>query len=66
MFKEGTEAQTGAACDALVAAFISVNLDAVKEEWTGDWEHFGGFLNGPNPPSPTEAPIRIIIGTKPQ
>jgi hypothetical protein len=66
LFKEGTEGQIGAACDALVAAFISVNLDAVKQQWPGDWDHFGGMLNGPNPPAPTAAPIRIVIGTKPQ
>ncbi len=66
LIKEGTEGQVGAASDALVAAFASVNLDTGKQTWPGDWEHFGGMLNGPNPPDPTAAPIRIVVGTKPQ
>jgi hypothetical protein len=66
LLKSGTEGQVGPACDALITGFNSVNLDAVKQLWPGDWDHFGGMLNGPNPPAPTEAPIRIVIGTKPQ
>jgi len=66
LFKEGTEAQVGAACDALISAFVSVHLDAGKQQWPGDWGQFGGMLNGPNQPAPTAAPIRIVIGNKPQ
>jgi hypothetical protein len=65
--KPNSDAGIDAACDALVSAFRSAHLDAAKEPGPGpDWEQFGGMLNGPNPPSPTEAPIRIIIGNKPQ
>jgi hypothetical protein len=62
----GKDASATAACDALVRALISVNLDAGRQTWPGEWGQVGGMLNGPNPPSPHEAPIRIIIGTKPQ
>lgn len=65
-FKHGSDIPIETACDALVSAFNSAHIEAVKQEWPGDWDHFGGMLNGPNAPSPTEAPIRIIIGTKPQ
>jgi hypothetical protein len=66
LYKPGEQGQVGAACDALVGALNSVHLDAGKQEWPGDCDHFGGMLNGPNPPAPTAAPIRIVIGTKPQ
>jgi hypothetical protein len=66
LYKDGTAGQVGAACEALVAALTSVNLSAGTQQWPGDWDHFGGMLNGPNSPSPTAAPIRIVIGTKPQ
>jgi hypothetical protein len=66
LFKAGTEGEIGSACDALVTAFNSARIATSKEPWPGDWDHFGGMLNGPNPPAPTEAPIRIVIGTKPQ
>jgi hypothetical protein len=66
LFKPGTEGEFGSACDALVAAFNGARVVTAKEVWPGDWNQFGGMLNGPNPPAPTEAPIRIVIGTKPQ
>jgi hypothetical protein len=66
LFKPGNEAEVESACNALVGAFNSVHIDSVKQPWPGDWDQFGGMLNGPNPPSPTMAPIRIVIGTKPQ
>jgi hypothetical protein len=65
--KPNSPAEIEAVCDALVAALNSVHIVSAKQAWPGpDWEHFGGMLNGPNPPSPTAAPIRIIVGTKPQ
>lgn len=66
LFKAGTEGEVGSACDALVTALSGARIATAKEAWPGDWDHFGGMLNGPNPPAPTEAPIRIVIGTKPQ
>jgi hypothetical protein len=66
LFKPGSEAETGSACDALVRVLTSAHIVSAKQPWPGDWDHFGGMLNGPNPPSPTEAPIRIVVGSKPQ
>jgi hypothetical protein len=66
LFKSGSAADVEATCEALVNALNSVHITSSKEPWPGDWDHFGGMLNGPNPPSPTAAPIRIVIGTKPQ
>jgi hypothetical protein len=63
--KPGSTADIEAICDALVAGLNSVQISAGKQVWPGDWDHFGGMLNGPNPPAPTAAPIRIVIGTKP-
>jgi hypothetical protein len=66
LYKAGTEVQVAAACDALVTALRSAQIVAAKEVWPGDWDSFGGMLNGPNPPAPTAFPIRIVIGSKPQ
>lgn len=62
--KNAVDAQVSAACDALVSAFVSVSIDAVRREWPADWRQVGGALTGNG--DPLEAPIRIIIGTKPQ
>jgi hypothetical protein len=66
LFKPGSTSEIEAICEALVSALNSAHITAAKEPWPGNWEQFGGMLNGPNPPSPTAAPIRIVIGTKPQ
>lgn len=66
LFKPGSAAEIESACDALVTALNSVHIASAKETWPGDWEHFGGMLNGPQSPGPTAAPIRIVIGSKPQ
>lgn len=64
--KAGSDQHINDICGALVAAFNSAHIESKILVWPGDWEHFGGFLNGPNQASPIEAPIRIIIGSKPQ
>jgi hypothetical protein len=63
--KPGSGADIEAACEAVIAALNSVQILTGKQAWPGDWDKFGGMLNGPNPPAPTAAPIRIVIGTKP-
>jgi hypothetical protein len=63
--KPGSSADIEAATDGLVLALRAAHIDSVKEPWPGQWDTFGGMLNGPNPPSPTEPPIRVVIGTKP-
>ena len=65
LFKPGSVPEIEAACDSIVRGLISVHINSKKEPWPGpDWNQFPGMLNGP--PSPATAPIRIIIGTKPQ
>jgi hypothetical protein len=54
------------AADALVAALNGVGLQCNREPWAGDWDQFGGMLNGLQTPGPTSAPIRLIIGAKAQ
>jgi hypothetical protein len=67
LFKPDSPIVIVSASDAIVAALHSIHIDAEVDPWPGpEWDHFGGMLNGPNPPSPTAAPIRIVIGTKPQ
>ncbi|MGC1777091.1 MAG: hypothetical protein WBB34_04040 [Xanthobacteraceae bacterium] len=63
--KPGSGTEIDTICEALVAGLNSVGVGAAKQQWPGpDWDHFGGMLNGPS--NPTAAPIRIVIGTKPQ
>lgn len=66
MYKVGTEAQVARPADAIASVFLASGIFAKKDIWPGDWDTFGGMLGGPNPPAPTKAPIRIVIGTKPQ
>jgi hypothetical protein len=54
------------AADALVAALNGIGLQCIREPWAGNWDQFGGMLNGLQTPGPTSAPIRLIIGAKPQ
>ena len=64
MFKPGSGPEIQTPCETLVAALRAAHIDSGIMEWKGDWEHFGGMLNGPE--NPVAAPIRIVIGTKPQ
>jgi hypothetical protein len=66
LFKPGSAVEIEKSCDALANALNSAHIASSKETWPGDWDHFGGMLNGPNQPSPTAAPVRIVVGTKPQ
>ena len=53
------------AADALAAALNMAGLRCTRENWPAAWSQVGGMHNGPNPPAPTGAPIRLIIGAKP-
>jgi hypothetical protein len=64
--KPGSPRGIETAAEALVIALNSLGISAGKEVWPGEWTAFGGMFNGPNPPNPTDAPMRIIIATKPQ
>ena len=64
--KAGSSGAVNDAANALLSALRAAHIDSVGQPWPGDWDKFGGMLNGPNPPAPTEAPIRIVVGAKPQ
>jgi hypothetical protein len=64
--KLGSNRDIDKASDALVEAFNVADILSTKFIWPGDWDHFAGILNGAPFSSDTSAPIRIIIGTKPQ
>ena len=49
---------------ALDDALRSAGFNAAKGNWPADWRRFRGTLNGPQSPGPTEAPIRIVIGSR--
>jgi hypothetical protein len=61
----GSGADVLAARDGLVAALKSADLQAAAQDWPGQWAQFGGMLNGPSPPAPTAAPLRVLVGSKP-
>jgi hypothetical protein len=66
LIKEGSDAATTEAASVLVDALRSTGFNATKGDWPADWRRFRGALDGPQTPSPTEAPIRIVIGAKPR
>ncbi|MBV8186822.1 MAG: hypothetical protein JOY64_36760 [Alphaproteobacteria bacterium] len=64
LIKEGSDPATNEAASAIVDALRSVGFNAAKGDWPANWSRYRGTLNGPETPSPTEAPIRIVIGSK--
>lgn len=64
LIKEGSEPATDEAASAVLEALRSAGFNAAKGNWPADWRRFRGTLNGPQSPGPTEAPIRIVIGSR--
>jgi hypothetical protein len=64
--KPGSDPDIDKASDVLVGMLNTADIASAKFTWPGDWDHFAGMLNGPPFSGATAAPIRIIIGTKPQ
>lgn len=64
LIKEGSEPATDEAASAVLEALRTAGFNAAKGNWPADWRRFRGTLNGPQAPGPTEAPIRIVIGSK--
>lgn len=62
--KDGSDSKTVEAATAVGAALNSVGVHTSFGKWPPDWDTFGGMLNGVG--SPTSAPIRIIVGAKPE
>jgi hypothetical protein len=62
--RDGSDPSTYEAASAIVEALRSAGFNATKGDWPADWRRFRGALNGPQTPGPTEASIRIVIGSK--
>lgn len=64
LIKDGSDPATDEAASAVLEALRSAGFNAAKGNWPADWRRFRGTLNGPQLPGPTEAPIRIVIGSR--
>jgi hypothetical protein len=63
LVRDGSDAATNEAASALVDTLRTAGFNATKGDWPASWRRFRGVLNGPQTPDPTEAPIRIVIGS---
>jgi hypothetical protein len=54
------------AANFLVDSLNAVGIASAQPNWSADWDKFPGMLNGPPFSADKAAPIRIVIGTKPQ
>jgi hypothetical protein len=66
IIKEGSDPETNEAASSLVEALRSAGFNVTKGDWPADWRRYRGVLDGPQSPSPTEAPIRIVVGAMPR
>src|SRR5438067_4636961 len=66
LVKDGSDPATNEAASTLAEQLRASGFSATKGEWPADWRRYRGTLDGPQTPDPTEAPIRIVIGTKPR
>lgn len=64
LIKDGSDPATDEAASAILEALRSAGFNAAKGNWPADWRRFRGTLNGPQSPGPTEAPIRIVVGSR--
>jgi hypothetical protein len=64
LIKDGSDPATDEAASATLDALRAAGFNAAKGNWPADWRRFRGTLNGPQSPGPTEAPIRIVIGSR--
>jgi hypothetical protein len=64
LIKDGHDPVTDEAASAVLDALRSAGFNAAKGNWPADWRRFRGTLNGPQTPGPTEAPIRVVVGSK--
>jgi hypothetical protein len=61
--RDGSDAATIEAASAATEALRTAGFNATKGDWPANWGRFRGVLNGPEKPSPTDASIRIVIGS---
>ena len=66
LVKQGSDSTIDEAASTLVEQLRASAFSVTKGDWPADWRLYRGTLDGPQTPSPTEAPIRIVIGVKPR
>jgi hypothetical protein len=66
LLKEGSDPATNEAASSLVEALRTAGFNTTKGDWPADWRRYRGTLDGPPTPAPTDASIRIVIGSKPR
>jgi hypothetical protein len=66
LVRDGSDQATNDAATTVVEALRSAGFNASKADWPANWRRFRGMLDGPQTPDPTEAPIRIVVGSKPR
>jgi hypothetical protein len=64
--KEASGSDIDKAANFLVDSLNAVGIVSTRQNWGIDWDKFPGMLNGPPFSADKTAPIRIIIGAKPQ
>jgi hypothetical protein len=64
--KDGSGSDIDQAANFLVDSLNAVGIASARLPWGADWDKFPGMLNGPVFSADKAAPIRIVIGTKPQ
>ncbi len=64
LVRDGSDPVTHEAAAALVESLRLAGFNATKGDWPANWGRFRGTLNGPQTPAPTDAAIRIVVGSK--
>jgi hypothetical protein len=65
LVRSGSDPSVDDAASGLVDALRSDGFNAAKANWPADWKRFRGTLShGPLAPAPTDAPIRIVVGSR--
>lgn len=64
LLRDDSDRPTSEAASALLDALRSAGFNATKGSWPADWRRYRGTLTGPQAPLPTDAAIRIVIGSK--
>lgn len=64
LIKDGSTPIVHETASALVEVLRSNGYSATKGDWPANWARFRGMLDGPQTPGPTEAAIRVVVGSK--
>lgn len=64
LIKDGSAPIVHETASTLVEALRSSGYSATKGDWPANWARFRGTLDGPQTPGPTDAAIRVVVGSK--